>query len=542
MIRKYQNRIQTKIRKLIGKDWLGKLDTIERRVLAGEGKIQRKQMRVLIGPSFVMWEPSFALDKSLSLALRLRGVDVIPMYCDSIQHVECNFIGGDWGNCSKSCKDCKKRSEKLWQYNPNKPLPFSRYISPSDIEQISAIISDLTFDDALCFQKSGVAYGAMAKDIMVNNYLVATPTLVENHEYLLKVHLQNLLMVSLAYERILDDQKPDRVVSNDSYYGMWAVLEQHCKARSIPFYSHWPVTRNRVAFAQNDAAMNLDFTKSWNNFSKIDLTTEDDKRINKWLSGERGLVFDTTKLGSHEIHDPIVDTIDPLKPTIVLAANVIWDLAALNKQIVFKDMNEWIVETIEWFRGKDNFQLIIRPHPVETSPQIAKTKETVAAVIELSAIQLPRNVFLLKSDAKVTLKDLIVKCKVRGITVHTTTVGFEYPAQGLPVVTTAKSPYRGFGFTIDPDSKQEYFQEINDLLTGEQKLVPQTSQLLARKFTKFYQFHYYCNIGLFINNPPDLANNYSDLLGKKGGPFDYVVNSIIEGLPINSENRWLPET
>ena len=362
MIKKFQNRIQIKIRKVIGKDWVGKLDAIERTVLAGEGKIQRKQMRVLIGPSFVMWEPSFALDKSLSLALRLRGVDVIPMYCDSIQHVECNFIGGDWGNFSKSCKDCKKRSEKLWQSNPNKPLPFSRYISPSDIEQISAIISDLTFDDALCFQKSGVAYGAMAKDIMVNNYLVATPTLVENHEYLLKVHLQNLLMVSLAYERILDDQKPDRVVSNDSYYGMWAVLEQHCKARSIPFYSHWPVTRNRVAFAQNDAAMNLDFTKSWDNFSKIDLTTEDDKRINKWLSGERGLVFDTTKFGSHEIHDPIVDTIDPLKPTILLAANVIWDLAALNKQIVFKDMNEWIVETIEWFRDKDNFQLIIRPH------------------------------------------------------------------------------------------------------------------------------------------------------------------------------------
>ena len=160
----------------------------------------------------------------------------------------------------------------------------------------------------------------------------------------------------------------------------------------------------------------------------------------------------------------------------------------------------------------------------------------------MSAIQLPANVFLLKSDAKVALKDLIVKYNVRGITVHTTTVGFEYPAQGLPVVTTAKSPYRGFGFTIDPDSKQEYFLQINDLLTGERKLVPQSSQLLARKFTKFYQFHYYCNIGLFIGNPPDLANNYSDLLGQKCGPFDYVINSIIEGLPINSDNRWLPES
>lgn len=542
MIIKYVNKIQTKISKVIGSDWVGKLDAVEKKIIASEKKIHRKQMRVLIGPSFVMWAPCSALDKSLSLALRLRGVDVIPIYCDSIQHVECNFIGGAWGNFSKSCKDCKKRSERLWQSNSNKPIPFSRYISSAEIEQISFVVSGLTFDEALTYQKSGIAYGAMAKDIMVNNYLVATPTLVENHTYMLKVHLQNLLMVSLAYERILDDQKPDRVVSNDSYYGMWAVLEQHCKARSIPYYSHWPVTKNRAAFAHNDAAMNLDFTKSWNNFSKIDLTSEDDARINKWLGGERGLVIDTTKLAGHEINDPILDTIDPLKPTIVLAANVIWDLAALNKQIVFKDMIAWIVETIEWFRDNSSFQLIIRPHPVETSPQIPKTRETVAAAIALRGIQLPENVFLLKSDARVTLKDLISKCNVRGVTVHTTTVGFEYPAAGLSVITTAKSPYRGFGFTIDPVNKGEYFMQINNLLIGAPELVSDLSQILAKKFIKFYQFHYYSDVGLFVGNPPDLADNYLELLGRKDGPFDYVVNSIIEGLPINSENRWLPES
>lgn len=542
MINQYLNRIQTKIRKVIGSDWVGKLDAVEKKIIASENKIHRKQIRVLIGPSFAIWAPSFALDRSLSLALRLRGVDVIPMYCDSIQHVECNFIGGDWGNFSKNCNNCKKTSEKLWQPNPNKPIAFSRYISPAEIEQISSVVSGLTFDEALTFQKSGIAYGAMAKDIMVNNYLVATPTLVENHAYLLKVHLQNLLMVSLAYERILDEQKPDRVVSNDSYYGMWAVLEQHCKARSIPFYSHWPVTKNRIAFAHNDAAMNLDFKKSWNNFSKIDLTSKDDARINKWLGGERGLVIDTTKLAGHEINDPILDTIDPLKPTIVLAANVIWDLAALNKQIVFKDMIAWIVETIEWFRDNRSFQLIIRPHPVETSPQIPKTRETVAAAITLRGIQLPENVFLLKSDAKVTLKDLISKCNVRGVTVHTTTVGFEYPAAGLSVITTAKSPYRGFGFTIDPVNKDEYFMQINNLLIGAPKLVSDLNQILAKKFIKFYQFHYYSDVGLFVGNPPDLADNYLELLGRKDDPFDYVINSIIQGLPINSEDRWLPES
>lgn len=537
--------IKSIINKAAGRCWVGALDSIEKSILNANVKLRAKNIRVLIGPSFAIYPPSFALDRSISLALQRKGVEVIPMYCDGIQYVECNYVGGDWNDesdFSKNCRNCKKTSEKLWKSNPTIPLLLSKYISCEDVSQITAVVSVMDFNDALTYKKAGIAYGAMAKDIMVNNYLVATPALVKNHEELIKVHLKNLLLVSLAYERILDEQKPDRVVSNDSYYGMWAILQQHCETRSIPFYSHWPVTTDRSAFAYNDAAMNLDFTQSWGAFSKIDLTVEDVARINGWLGGERGLVIDTTKLAGHEVSDPVIDRIDPIKPTIILAANVIWDLAALNKQIVFNDMVAWVIETIKWFANNLDFQLIIRPHPAETSPKIPRTRENVAAAIELNGIKLPRNVFLLKSEAKITLKDLITKYNVRGVSVHTTTVGYEYPAQGIPVVTTAKSPYRGFGFTIDPKTQHEYFEEINDLLVGGRKTVNEECQLLARKFVKFYQFHYYAKLGLFVGNPPKFSSNYLKVLEDEDGPFGYVINSIIEGLPINSEKRWMPES
>ena len=97
MINAYIKRIQIKIyQKINSFVWNKKLDAVEKKVLAREKKINRKNMRVLMGPSFAIWSPSFALDKSLSLALRLRGVDVVPIYCDSIQHEECNYHGGDW--------------------------------------------------------------------------------------------------------------------------------------------------------------------------------------------------------------------------------------------------------------------------------------------------------------------------------------------------------------------------------------------------------------------------------------------------------------
>ncbi len=548
MITQYYNLVKSTVRKALGNknDWMEKLNKIEKEIRKSEKYIQRKPLRVLIGPSFAIWPPSYALDRALSLALRMRGVDVIPIYCDSIQHVDCNFFGGDWGgkeHFSTNCEKCKNTSEQLWQQNPNKPIPLSRYLSNSDTDQIAAIVSVLDFDAALSFKKDGIAYGVMAKDILVNNYLVATPALIENHEYLIKVHLQNLLTVSLAYERILEDQKPDRVVSNDSYYGMWAILEQHCKVRAIPFYSHWPITKNRTVFAYNDAAVNFDFTESWPNFSKIALTAADEEKIENWLIGERGYVIDITKLSGHESDEPVLNAIDPHTPTLLLAGNVIWDAAALNRQIVFKDMIEWIIETIEWFRDNRDFQLIIRPHPVETSPNIPRTRETIVAAIELSGVQLPENVFLLKSDAKVTFNELISRFNLRGVTVHTSTVGFECPARGsIPVVTTAKSPYRGFGFTFDPTSKQEYFLCLEDLLAGEQKFVPDSSRELARKFIKFYKFHCVFVNGLFVGNPPQIADNFMEILGSDDNPFGYVVNSIIGGLPINSNERWIPES
>lgn len=545
MIERFYKRLISGVRRTVFKNkWIVKLDRIEKEI----GKIKpcaTSALRVLIGPSFAIHPPCFILDRALSYAFRLRGATVIPIYCDSAQRTECNYIGGDWGggdNFNKNCVNCRKTSELLWKHNPVEPIPFSRYISDADRARISENIQRMSFEEASCFQADGVEYGRMAKDILVNNYLVATPSLITDHVTLLKVNLENLLVVSLAYSKILDEQKPNVVVTNDSYYGMWAILEHQCKARSIPFYSHYPATINRVAFAHNDAAMNLDFSKSWHSFASVSLEKDDEEKINRWLMGERGYVIDTTKLSGHEREEPIIQFINSNKPTLIIAANVIWDLAALNKQIVFNDMTDWILQTIEWFRCHDDYQLIIRPHPAEVSPQIPNTKETVASTIELSGVFMPKNVFLLRPDAKITLNQLIERFNVRGVAVHTTTVGFECPARGVPVITTGKSPYRKLGFTIDPESPTDYFHAMHELFSGERKTVPKEAQLLARKFIKFYHFHYYTNIGLFSGRPPEISGDFLHILEDNESAFGYIVNSILEGSPINGQDRWIPET
>jgi hypothetical protein len=284
----------------------------------------------------------------------------------------------------------------------------------------------------------------------------------------------------------------------------------------------------------------MNFTQSWKNFSKQELTEDDIKKINQWLDGDRKLIIDSTKLAGHEACSNVLINLDDNKPTIILAANVIWDLAALNKETIFDGMMEWIIETIDWFRNNSNYQLIIKPHPVEASPGIPKTNETVDTALRLSQVEVPSNVFLLKANEDITINTLIGRCKVKGFAVYTTTVGFEFAAKGYSVVTAGLAPYRNYGFTIDPRSKIEYFSELESVLLSNSLENNSISQILAKKFIKFYQFHYYSDFKLFDGSPVTLDKQYLNELTKNGTSFDYVVGRIMGGLPINDEHNWIP--
>jgi hypothetical protein len=521
-------------------DWQKALDGIHNEHEA-QKENTRKSIRILVGPSFSLWEPCAQFDRILTSALEQRGCKIIPMYCDRMQKLECNCVGGDWGGGNKfdeSCYRCSEDSRRMWKIYDDNLLRLSNYSNGTNYRKIiETKLEGLDLESLISFVQDGIDYGALAKDIVVNNYLVASIELVPDALALMKGHVANLMILKKSYAAVIEDLRPDRVISNDSYYGMWKILEILCKRRSIPFYSHWPVTKERVAIAFNDAAMNLDMKRSWIEFSRISLQKADQDNIQLWLEGKRALVIDTTKPTHKSNTDLSLAKIDRSKPTILLAANVIWDLAALNKQLIFSNMNSWIVETVNWFETHQDFQLIIKPHPAETAEGIPRTRETVEFVLSKSKTSLPPNVILLNSSTQVSVNQIRDIANLKAVVVHTTTVGFEYPAQGITAVTTAKSPYRGFGFTRDPNSKEEYFQSMKELLLMTDSTLNASQVDLARKFLKFYQFHYYTK----IESPSNKSIcEVKKMLIDKQSPLDYICEKIIAGLPIIDANEWLP--
>lgn len=510
----------------------------------------QKTKRVLMGPSFSIYEPCFIHDRILSYALRLRGAEIIPIYCDAVQSVECNFYGGVWktGSFAKNCQHCIQCSSMLWENNPIPAVSLSKYIDNSDIEKIKKKVDSISAEECFVYIEDGLPFGFWARDILVNNYVVGNYQLIADYEVLGRAHLRNLLLIRIAYERVLADIKPECAVSNDSYYGMWAILQGLCEKNAIPFYSHWPGGRQSTwCYAYNDAAMNLNFTKSWRKFSQDHINEHQKHKVQNWLDGRligKDSVFDTSSLAKHQKENADLDGLDLGKPTALLVANVIWDLAALNKQIVFEGMIEWIEETINWFNDHPNYQLIIKPHPAELHPSIPATKERVEIALKERGILFTPNIFILSPKAKITVYELFPIVKV-GL-VHTSTVGIEMAGRGLPVITTAKAPYRDFGFTLDPLNKKDYFDILKKILDGKKLIILDRQLDLSWKFILFYHYYYYTKINIIDYKwgkvPILKIKKAIDLLSGKNKHLDYVVDSITEGLPILDEERWPPES
>lgn len=545
----FTRKVKNQFKKLSPPAYVTDLDKLEKQLRHYLPPLPKEPLKVLMGPSFSWYHPCFIHDRLLSMALRLRGASLIPLYCDKVQKRECNVNGGVWINepFEKSCQRCENQSKRLWPEKFFNPLKLSRFLPPSFEPVPLSTLKALSLDALSDFEYKQMPLGQWGRDILVNNDVVGDWQLVDDHHNRLAGHIQNLMVLYEAYAQIIQIEQPDRVISNDSYYGMWAIFQRLCEQHAIAFYSTWEGDREGGwGYAYNDSAMNLNMRSAFEVFAKQPFSAAKALKAEQWLNhrfvGKGDSVFKAQfKSQSPEV---ILNALNLKKgkPTAFLPANLVWDLAALNRQIVFDDMMHWIECTVLWFAQHPQYQLIIKPHPAETHPLVPVTKETVHSHFVRKGIKIPKNVALLASNDPLSFYD-ILKITDLGL-VHTTTGGFEMSALGHPVITSASAPYRGLGFTLDPDTPEQYFQLIEKALHKKIQIPEQTS--LALKFIYFYRFHFYPKIdfmkGSYAQIPVVNIQDIQQLQKGHHQALDYVIDCILEGQPIVSASKWPPES
>ncbi len=148
------------------------------------------------------------------------------------------------------------------------------------------------------------------------------------------------------------------------------------------------------------------------------------------------------------------------RPVVLLAANVLGDSLTLGRNIFAESMSEWITRTVRFFANRPDVQLVIRVHPGEKLVPQAKSMGTV---VREALPEIPSHIHLIHALDKVNTYDLIEIASL-GLA-YTTTVGVETAMNGIPVISCGQTHYRARGFTIDPNSWDEYFAALEKVLS-----------------------------------------------------------------------------
>jgi len=148
------------------------------------------------------------------------------------------------------------------------------------------------------------------------------------------------------------------------------------------------------------------------------------------------------------------------RPVVLLAANVLGDSLTLGRNIFAESMSEWITKTVRYFAKRTDVQLVIRIHPGE---KIVPQAKSMGTVVREALPEIPSHIHVIGALDNVNTYDLIEIANL-GLA-YTTTVGVETAMNGIPVISCGDTHYRGRGFTIDPNSWDEYFSTLEEVLS-----------------------------------------------------------------------------
>ncbi|MBT3240592.1 MAG: hypothetical protein HON98_08930 [Chloroflexi bacterium] len=328
----------------------------------------------------------------------------------------------------------------------------------------------------------------------------------------------------IAYQW-LSDYQPDALIVPNGLILEFGIFFQVARHLEIPVTTYeFGEQKQRTWLAQNDPVMYQDTKTMWESTKDKEFDNSKNERIQELVSSRQGAtlwnnfyrkwqdspsegeIAVKTKLGLDE------------RPIVLMATNVLGDSLTLDRQTFSESLTEWVKRSLDYFVENDKIQFVLRTHPGEfglTGPSVAKIAK------EYLGGKVPENIRLIAPDAPVNTYDLIEAADV-GMT-YTTTVGLEMAMSGLPVISVGKTHYRGKGFTIDPETWEDYFSNL-DLALKDPKALRLSKQQV--KDAWHYAYRYFFNYPKvfpwhLMHFTEDLDNNPLERIFTKEGLEKY---------------------
>jgi hypothetical protein len=299
-----------------------------------------------------------------------------------------------------------------------------------------------------------------------------------------------------AFNNLLKKKKFDLVFLNHGIYVPQGIFVDVAKLNKVKVVT-WSVSsrKSRFIFSHNDTYHRTLLNEPISNWENIHFRNKEKKLIQLYIKSR--------EVGKNDwiyFHNPKPDfdikkffkkkNISQKKFIVTLLTNVIWDAQLHFQKNIFKNMMDWIIKTINFYKNNNNFQLVIRVHPAELTGSIPSNQSVLETLREKN-IPLSQNIFLVGPEDKISTYALCKKSDL--ILIYGTKMGFEVATFGKPIIAAGEAWVKNKKISYDPKNKKEYFEMLER--SKEIKISKARKERALR-----YAFHYFFGRSIAFNS------------------------------------------
>lgn len=453
--------------------------------------------RILIATSTGGHRAVTPLESLLAVALTLRGAEVHFLLCDRLLPA-CLQATGDLFNPPSTFLTTELRQERICAHcigtgravYERTGLPihyFSEFVTEEDKRHASEISQATPFHDIPEYGFEGVPVGDHAKAGAMRYFGKGFLSTDPHEETVLRRYLEAAILSAMVTKALLDKYNFDTALFHHGIYVPQGIIGAVARQRNLRVIN-WNVAYRKqcFVFSHEDSyhfKMLDEPTSLWENmpWSETHNKVILDYLRSRWEGSNDWIkYFDEPETDTASILEAL--RVDPTKPCISMLTNVTWDAQLFYVSNAFASILDWVFDTIEYFKGRPDIQLVIRIHPAEVRGTM-KTNQPMLDEIMRAFPELPDNVFVVPPESQLSTYALAIlsDCAL----VYGTKTGVELAAAGIPVIVAGEAWIRNKGISLDASSKQRYIEILDRLPLGK-RLDPVTLDR-ARK----YAFHFF---------------------------------------------------
>lgn len=453
--------------------------------------------RVLIGTTMGGFLGPVTLESVIAVALTLRKAHVEVVLCDGFLPacMECEirwyprldkFVRS--GPQADLCKDCCRSARSLFENELGMKVHSYAATVTADEKARARDIAKMTPADRINTWRLGnLKIGEHAVAGALRFFAKGDISDEPRGEEVLRMYFEAALLSAFSIQRLLREQHYDVAVFHHGIYIPQGIIGEVCRENGVRVVNWNPAYRKKCfIFSHKDTYHHTLMDEPVDRWEHLPWDDRLDAQLmsylkSRWEGTEDWIWFHEKPVFDWKKVAPDLG-LDTTKPIVGLLTNVVWDAQLHYPANAFPGMIDWIVETIRYFSGRTDIQLLIRVHPAEIRGTLPSRQRVVEEIEKVFPV-LPANIFVIPPESDVSTYVAMHGCD--SVIIYGTKTGVELTSVGIPVVVAGEAWIRNKGITRDAANRDDYVRILEELPFGRNMSPEQV--LRARK----YAYHFF---------------------------------------------------